>query len=141
MAIKKPARKTQNPLTTGGGGAGRGGSMGTGGGAPRSSVTVSKNVKVVGKRPSGPNSGKPLTEGKMLSGAEQARAQNQRMLESKQTPKGAKALKSINKQVPKTKTKSTARIKGNPKKVDPYNPFGPWPEGKTPKYGKAVKKK
>lgn len=44
MAIKKPARKTQNPLTTGGGGGVRGGSMGTGG-AGRISVRPGNGTK------------------------------------------------------------------------------------------------
>ncbi len=94
MAMKKPSKKTQNPLATPGGGA-KGGSMGTGGAGRSSSRTykVSENVTVKAKKgaPSKPS---------MLKGAEQARAQNAKSLakpSKKDVKKSAKALEASGK--------------------------------------------
>jgi hypothetical protein len=105
MAIKKPAKKMQNPLTTGGGGA-RGGSMGTGG-AGRISVRPGNGTKPAPKpkvelKPE-PSSvkikpGKYNIDGEWSASKANAKLQAERTRTSTAKPRAEKrALKAANK--------------------------------------------
>jgi len=131
MAMMKPKKqRTDRIESTGGGARGSGGNSGirwidSGPGASKG-VKVSPNVTVVRGTVAGGGKGSSAravrgtepTGGKMMSGAEQARAQNARMTASKQTPKGAKALKSIQKTTkkPSKLTQSVQKELGKKKK-------------------------